>query len=86
MVRDSTVDRTLPQLRSPLLAFARYIEDACLAEERRTIEDSSVPDEPDGLVELVVVATGMCGFVKARWERLGADVAGEWAAFDAVEK
>lgn len=34
----------------------------------------------------MVVATGMCGFVKARWERLGADVADELAAFDAVEK
>lgn len=33
-----------------------------------------------------MVATGMCGFVKARWERLGADVAGEWAAIDAMEK
>lgn len=45
---DSTVDPMLLRLRSPLLAFARYIEDACLAEERRTIGDSSVPDEPDG--------------------------------------
>lgn len=34
----------------------------------------------------MVVATGMCGFVKARWERLGADVADELTAFDAVEK
>lgn len=30
--------------------------------------------------------TGMCGFVKVGWERLGADAAGEWAAFDAMEK
>lgn len=49
MVTDSTVDPTLPQLRSLLLAFARYTgKDACLAEERRMIGDSSVPDEPDG--------------------------------------
>lgn len=34
----------------------------------------------------MVVATGMCGFVKARWERLGADVADEWVVFDATEK
>ncbi len=33
-----------------------------------------------------MVATGTCGFVKARWERLGADAAGEWAVFDATEK
>lgn len=34
----------------------------------------------------MVVATGMCGFVKARWERLGADAAGGWVVFDATEK
>lgn len=33
-----------------------------------------------------MVATGMCGFVKARWERLGADAAGEWVVSDATEK
>lgn len=44
----SMFDPTLPQLRSLLLAFARYIEDAYLSEEHRTIGDSSVPDEPDG--------------------------------------
>lgn len=83
---DSRIDPTLPRLRSPLLAFARYIEDACWMEERRTVGNSSVPDEPDGWVALVVVETGMCGFVKARWERLGADAAGEWVVFDAMEK
>lgn len=33
-----------------------------------------------------MVATGMCGFVKARWERLGGDAAGEWVVSDATEK
>lgn len=44
---DSRIDPTLPRLRSPLLAFARYIEGACLVEERRKIGNSSAPDEPD---------------------------------------
>lgn len=34
----------------------------------------------------MVVATGMCGFVRTRWGRLGADAAGEWVVFDATEK
>lgn len=45
---DNRIGPTLPRLRSPLLAFARCIEDACWVEERRTIGNSSVPDEPDG--------------------------------------
>lgn len=45
---DSRIDPMLPRLRSPLLAFAICIEDACWVEERRTIGNSSVPDEPDG--------------------------------------
>lgn len=45
---DSRIDPTLPRLRSPLLAFARCIEDAYRVEERRTIGNSSVPDVPDG--------------------------------------
>lgn len=45
---DSRIDPTLPRLRSPLLAFAKCIEDACRLEERRTIGNSSVPDGLDG--------------------------------------